>query len=93
VTTASFLSSPAAADSTSLASAQKVAPPQQAGHKRPQISKLSLDSESGVKQIEWSQLCLDSESLFSFLCAPLVVTLKTQRDGGTSAPAVLVPHM
>jgi hypothetical protein len=41
-TTASFVPSP------SLASAQ-VAPPQQAGHKRPQISKLSLDSESGVK--------------------------------------------
>jgi hypothetical protein len=67
-TTASFLPSPAAADSASLASAQ-VAPPQQAGHKRPQISKLSLDSESGVKRIKRSQLCLDSESLFSFLCA------------------------
>jgi hypothetical protein len=43
-TNALFVPSPAAADSASLASAQ-VAPPQQAGHKRPQIAKLSLDSE------------------------------------------------
>jgi hypothetical protein len=46
-----------------------------------------------VKQIKRSQLCLDSESLFSFLRAPLVVTLKTQRNGGSSAPAVLVPNI
>ena len=43
-TSALFVPSPAAADSASLASAQ-VAPPQQAGHKRPQIAKLSLDSD------------------------------------------------
>jgi hypothetical protein len=91
-TNASFVPSPAAADSASLASAQ-VAPPQQAGHKRPQTYKLSLDSESGVKQIKRSQLCLDSESLFSFLCAPLVVTLKTQCNGGSSARAVSVPNI
>jgi hypothetical protein len=91
-TNASFVPSPAAADYASLASAQ-VAPPQQAGHKRPQISKLSLDSESGVKRIKWSQLCLDSKSLFSFLRAPLVVTLKTQRNGGSSARAVSVPNI
>jgi hypothetical protein len=88
----SFVPSPAAANSASLASAQ-VAPAQQAGHKRRQISKLSLDSESGVKQIKRSQLCLDSESLYSFLRAPLVVTLKTQRNGGSSARAVLVPNI
>jgi hypothetical protein len=91
-TNASFVPSPAVADSASLASAQ-VAPPQQAGHKRPQISKLSLDSESVMKQIKRSQLCLDSELLFSFLRAPLVVTLKTQRNGRSSARAVLVPNI
>jgi hypothetical protein len=91
-TTALFVPCPAAADSASLASAQ-VAPPQQAGHKRPQISKLSLYSESGVKRIKRSQLCLDSELLFSFLRALLVVTLKTQRDGGSSARAVSVPNI
>ncbi len=56
-TTASSVASPTAADSASLAAAQ-VAPPQQAGHKRPQISKLSLDSGSGVKgvkRVEWSE--------------------------------------
>jgi hypothetical protein len=90
VTTAS-VASPAADDSASLAAAQ-VAPPQLAGHKRPKISQLSLDSESGVKKIKRSQLRLDSESLFSFLCAPLVVTLKTQRDG-SSPRAASVPNI
>jgi hypothetical protein len=90
VTTAS-VASPAAADSASLAAAQ-VAPPQLAGHKRPKISQLSLDSESGVKQINQSQLSLDSESLFSFLRAPLVVTLKTQCNG-SSPRAASVPNI
>jgi hypothetical protein len=76
------VASPAVANLATLATAQ-VAPPQLAGHKRPKISQLSLDSESGVKQIKWSQLSLDSKSLFSFLRAPLVVTLKTQRNGSS----------
>ncbi len=87
------VASPAAADSASLAAAQ-VAPPQLAGHKRPKISKLSLDSsESGVKRIKRSQLCLDSESLFSFLRAPLVVTLKTQRNGSSPSRVASVPNI
>jgi hypothetical protein len=83
VTTAS-VASPAAADSALLAAAQ-VAPPQLDGHKRPNISQLSLDSESGLKQIKRSQLSLDSESLFS--SPPLVVTLKTQRNGSSPRTA------
>jgi hypothetical protein len=90
VTTAS-VASPAAVNSASLATAQ-IAPLQLAGHKRPKISQLSLDSESGVKQIKWSQLSLDYESLFSFLRAPLVVTLQTQRNG-SSPGAASVPNI
>jgi hypothetical protein len=90
VTTAS-VASPAAANSASLAAAQ-VAPPQLAGHKCPKISQLSLDSKSGVERIKRSQLSLDSESLFSFLRAPLVVTLKTQRNG-SSPRAAPVPNI
>ena len=90
-TALSSVTSPPAADSASLATAQ-VAPPQLAGHKRPKISQLSIDSESGVKRIKWLQLCLDSELLFSFLHAPLVVTLKTQRNG-SSPHAASVPNI
>jgi hypothetical protein len=87
--TALSVASPTAADSASLAAAQ-IAPPQLASHKRPMISQLSLDYESGVKQIKWSRLCLDSELLFSFLRAPLVVTLKTQRNGSSPRAALVL---
>jgi hypothetical protein len=46
-----------------------------------------------MKRIKRLQLCLDSECLFSFLRAPLVVTLKTQRNGGSSVRAVSVPNI
>ncbi|WP_288993359.1 hypothetical protein, partial [uncultured Marinobacter sp.] len=46
-----------------------------------------------MKRIKRSQLCLDSESLFSFLRAPLVVTLKTQRNGSSPSRAASVPNI
>jgi hypothetical protein len=51
VTTASVVARPAADNSTLLAATQ-VATPQLADYKHPQISQLSLDSESGVKRIK-----------------------------------------
>jgi hypothetical protein len=61
--------------------------------KRPNVlSQLSCDSETGSKRIKRSQLCIDSESLFSFLRAPIVATLKSQRNG-SSPRSASVPNI
>jgi hypothetical protein len=87
VSTTTAINSPVAVDAAALAAAHGVPQPP-ARLKRPNVSsQLSRDSETGSKRIKRSQLCLDSESLFSFLRAPIVATLKSQRNGSSPRSA------
>jgi hypothetical protein len=82
VLTATAINSPVAVDAAALAAAHGAPQPPPARLKRPNVaSQLSRNSETGSKRVKRSQLCLDSESLFSFLRAPIVATLKGQRNG------------
>jgi hypothetical protein len=87
VSTTTGINSPVAVDAAALAAAHGVPQPP-ACRKRPNVSsQLSRDSETGSKRIKRSQLCLDSESLFSFLRAPIVAAIKSQRNGSSPGSA------